>query len=637
MNGLYPQDQPRRRRRIPVAAYISTGVFAVLIGLYGLFFFTPKPVALSYGEATCAAHPLVLPTLHAETSSLFTAHYKGAVTVLGTPVFSGEVCFTPSATLTPGTHTVSVAPLGGWFAKKTYRIEVGAAPRVAADFLSNVPISTATPLEIPLTQKDIIHTYALRINDERAPCTLNEDDLLCPIEALGLQPGSHYEARLERTFKNGAPQTLIEDTLETLAPLKLTKASIKNKQTIYTKPTPVTFTFDAEVGEVEAALTGKDDTSYAVEVAVKDRTVTVTLPEDLARRADYVLAIDSAVSTKGNTLSAPVVRSFTLSGGPKVAGVSIGQGSVARSAQVTLTFDQPIHKDVAVQKFIQVQGVPAAIQKTSATQVRVQLQNAPLCKPFTITVAKGMQSGVNGETGDTQWSHGSRIICGESSVIGYSVKGRPIIAHTFGSGAKTILFTGAIHGSEVSAYTTMSAWVQYLQTNGHTIPADKRIVVVPNANPDGVAAGTRNNANNVNLGRNFPTANWRADIDTASGVIKNGGGKSAGSEPEVKALMQLTQQLRPRLEVSFHSQGSLVGANKFGDSIRIGDIYAKTAGYRTMYYNAEQIMGGYTMTGEYEDWMGESMGIPAILIELPSHHGNYLQGQLAALLKMVNI
>ena len=100
--------------------------------------------------------------------------------------------------------------------------------------------------------------------------------------------------------------------------------------------------------------------------------------------------------------------------------------------------------------------------------------------------------------------------------------------------------------------------------------------------------------------------------------------------------MALTQQLRPRLEVSFHAQGRLVGANKFADSVAIGDMYANMVGYRTMFYNAEAVMG-YSMTGEYEDWMGEKYNIPAILIELPSASGNYLSSQLAALKKMITL
>ena len=55
-----------------------------------------------------------------------------------------------------------------------------------------------------------------------------------------------------------------------------------------------------------------------------------------------------------------------------------------------------------------------------------------------------------------------------------------------------------------------------------------------------------------------------------------------------------------------------------------------------MFYNAEAVMG-YEMTGEYEDWMGEEMGTPAILIELPSYSGNYLNSQLTALLRMLTV
>jgi len=193
-----------------------------------------------------------------------------------------------------------------------------------------------------------------------------------------------------------------------------------------------------------------------------------------------------------------------------------------------------------------------------------------------------------------------------------------------------------MHGSEWSGQVTMQAWVTYLQTNGHKIPADKRVVIIPNTNPDGIAAGSRNNVNNVNIDRNFPASNWSARIDTASGVLENGGGTSPGSEPETQAVLSITRQLRPRLEVSFHAQGSLVGANKYGDSVAIGNLYASMVGYGTMFNNPEEVMG-YTITGEYEDWMGEELGVPAILIELPTHSGNYLNSQLNALLKMTTV
>ena len=134
----------------------------------------------------------------------------------------------------------------------------------------------------------------------------------------------------------------------------------------------------------------------------------------------------------------------------------------------------------------------------------------------------------------------------------------------------------------------------------------------------------------------YPTDNWKASIDTASGNLPTGGGPEPGSEPETKAIIALTSQLRPRLEVSFHAQGRLVGANKVGDSVSIGGTYASTVRYATMFYNAEEVMG-YSITGEYEEWMGEQFGIPAILIELPSRQGNYLNSQLNALMKLLAV
>lgn len=207
------------------------------------------------------------------------------------------------------------------------------------------------------------------------------------------------------------------------------------------------------------------------------------------------------------------------------------------------------------------------------------------------------------------------------------------MAYAFGNGSKRIMFTGGIHGNEVSTVTTMNAWVEYLKSTAHELPAGTQVIVAPNVNPDGISAATRYNARNVNLGRNFPSRNWQADATTSRGNEKGVGGSSPGSEPETKALMNLTAQYRPRLEVSFHSQGRLVGANKYADSVAIGNTYARLVGYGTMYDNAEDVMG-YSITGEYEEWLGETYGTPAILIELPSHGGNYLAANRAALLQM---
>ena len=182
----------------------------------------------------------------------------------------------------------------------------------------------------------------------------------------------------------------------------------------------------------------------------------------------------------------------------------------------------------------------------------------------------------------------------------------------------------------------MQDWVSSLDSNAYKIPAGRQVVVVPTLNPDGLATSTRYNAHNVNLDTNFATANWTSDIHNLSGIVVGGGGPTPMSEPETQAIASLTIRLQPRLEVSFHTQGSLVGANQRGDSTAIGNLYAASVGYTSMIGHAEQTMG-YAITGEYEEWAGEQYGIPAILIELPTMTGRYFGSNQSTLWKMVNI
>jgi protein MpaA len=69
--------------------------------------------------------------------------------------------------------------------------------------------------------------------------------------------------------------------------------------------------------------------------------------------------------------------------------------------------------------------------------------------------------------------------------------------------------------------------------------------LVPVANPDGLARGTRRNGHGVDLNRNYPYR-W-ADLD---GHYESG--PQAASEPETRALMAFFDDVHPRRVVSFH-------------------------------------------------------------------------------------
>jgi hypothetical protein len=118
--------------------------------------------------------------------------------------------------------------------------------------------------------------------------------------------------------------------------------------------------------------------------------------------------------------------------------------------------------------------------------------------------------------------------------LGESVEGRPILGLVIGEGAgpRTRLL-GAHHGDEaISADLCLAVAAALLvrATNDEAVAARLtvgEVWIVPQVNPDGIAAGTRHNANGVDLNRNYG-AQWR-DSEWASGA-------GPYSEPEVAAV-----------------------------------------------------------------------------------------------------
>lgn len=624
-------------KKVPRKYWIIGGVLLSLILIYSLIFFIPKKVDFSYAGDSCARQLVLFPGVQTTASSDFTLSLKDELKIGSFTYATTTACVEPKSAPMAGDYTASVGLFGGWFMKKPFTIKVAEPPVANKASFGDKAISAALPLKIELTGADTIHTYELTSADKTSDCTTDQAEIVCNVSALSLKPGSDYTIALHRSFQGTAKTTVAEGAIQTLLPIVLTETDLTQDKVIYDTQKEFTFTFDKPVENAEVALekkVGETVERVTATSRTEGSTVFVTASADLTRKTGFTLTLKQVVADNGSSLEAPIAINFSTSGGPKPASVSVGNTNVGQNAQIVVTLDQPLKEGVDITKVARVEGLSGSVKLRSPTELVYQI-NGGLCQSFDLIFDKGVPSGSNAEVSDA-WKFTARTVCGYSSVIGYSVQGRPITAYYFGNGSQTILFTGGIHGEERSAQQTMQAWADYLMVNGYKIPADKRVVVVPNLNPDGIARNMRYNANNVNLGRNYPSANWQASIDTASGTLPTGGGTEPGSEPETKAIMALTAQLRPRLEISFHAQGSLVGANKVADSVSIGNIYASTVRYGTMYNNAEEVMG-YSITGEYEEWMGEKFGIPAILIELPTRNGNYLNSQLNALMKMLSV
>ena len=129
-----------------------------------------------------------------------------------------------------------------------------------------------------------------------------------------------------------------------------------------------------------------------------------------------------------------------------------------------------------------------------------------------------------------------------SMVIGHSAEGREIRATRVGEpdAAVNVLVVGDVHGNEPAGEAIVA------RLRRAQVPDGVALWLVRTGNPDGRAAGTRQNARGVDLNRNFPWR-WRPG---ARGTFYPG--PRAGSEPETQSLMRLVRRVRPQLSIYYH-------------------------------------------------------------------------------------
>lgn len=605
--------------------------------LFVSLFVVPRKLTFSYAQPTCRSELTIAPKLHrTKGTPKFEPSYKRTISIANIQLASLQTCFTAKSAPDKGTAKVTSRPLNLALFTARYTIATNDLPRVLASQQA-VTQALSKQLELPLTEPDSIFTYQLKLANKTQACTVNNTQILCPVKELGLAQGSSYTLMLERQFSGKSIGEPSKVHVTILSATNVTDSSIKTGQTVYTKPKNITVNFDKPLKQAAAKLElidGDKATAITTQLKIEGSKVDVSWADDLPREKTFRLTFEQAEANNGSTLDGAHVINFITSGGPKVAGINIGTDKVAADARVIVTFDQALATNIDITKHVSLAGGGAIVSRQGNNQIVFALQNLARCTPFSVNIAKGL-TGENGLESKTTWSYASRVNCRSTQVIGYSVKGRPIVAYYYGSGNTTILFNGGIHGSEPSGTYILQDFVARLDSEAHKIPAGKQVVVVPNTNPDAIAANSRFNANGVNIDRNFPESDWQRDIVTAGGAKPGGGGSAPLSEPETRALANLTTSLRPRMTISYHSQGSALGHNETGDAATVASLYARNVGYR-MFGNAESELG-YEFTGEYEGWIAEKLGLPAILIELPNHTGRFFSKHESTMWKMINL
>lgn len=239
---------------------------------------------------------------------------------------------------------------------------------------------------------------------------------------------------------------------------------------------------------------------------------------------------------------------------------------------------------------------------------------------------------------------------------GRSILGQEIYGVRLGQGEINVLYNASHHANEWITTPVLMKFLEdfagnyleelniYGQNAGELF---KRVTlsVVPMVNPDGVdlvtgqlkpesgvyktaqsmnylnlpfPSGWKANIRGVDLNVNYP-AGW--DIARAqkfeAGYIAPGPRDYVGpfplSEPESRAMTELTLELRPRLTLSYHTQGEVIYWKFLNyqpeNSYEIGRQFEESSGYRL---ETTPQFSGYA---GYKDWFIQSFNLPGYTIE----------------------
>lgn len=158
-----------------------------------------------------------------------------------------------------------------------------------------------------------------------------------------------------------------------------------------------------------------------------------------------------------------------------------------------------------------------------------------------------------------------------------------------------ILVIGCFHGDEPQGKYLIE---EYIEQKNNT-----KLLFIPCLNEYGYKNRTRVNENGVDLNRNFPTKNW---VLTDKNEFY--GGASPACEIQTKFVMEVIEEIKPKLILTIHAPFKVV--NYDGNAREIAEKISKLTGYPV----ASSI--GYPTPGSFGTWAGIERQIPTITLEL---------------------
>lgn len=172
-----------------------------------------------------------------------------------------------------------------------------------------------------------------------------------------------------------------------------------------------------------------------------------------------------------------------------------------------------------------------------------------------------------------------------------------------------VLVMGGIHGDEYSSVSLMFRWMETLNQyhsglfHWHWVPL---------LNPDGLLAtdkATRQNANGVDLNRNFPTPDWlplaqKYWIERTHRNPRRFPGAMASSERETQWFIEQIRAFKPDAIVAVHAPHKLVDFDgPQNPPTQLGNLQLRRLG---------------TYPGSLGNYGGSLLNIPVVTVELPS-------------------
>lgn len=146
---------------------------------------------------------------------------------------------------------------------------------------------------------------------------------------------------------------------------------------------------------------------------------------------------------------------------------------------------------------------------------------------------------------------------------------------------KTILIIGVVHGDEPQGKFLIENYLNNCEISKN------KMLFIPCLNPDGLALKTRENANGIDLNRNF---------------------SSAFPETETKFVIDILEKFSPDVILALHAPYKVV--NYDGPAEEIAEKISQIIGYHT----SNDI--GYPTPGSLGTYAGVERNIPIITLEL---------------------